>query len=582
MTRTNHPLRRLSACILTPLLLAIPLGAGAQEEFKSDVTFSGPYPGELVESPAKARADQARGRVYDVNAIVITGDRVPVYSLPNWDAYENDALYEPMSEADIEAFRQRVLKDLQDEGYLFATVSVYRPSLKLGFLKVRIHVGEKGEVTVAGNRWFTAEQILDSVEWETGNHFNYRNLYNELFSLNVRPGMNVETELKPRVDADGKRVVDVEFIVEDRFPLHLAWNIANTGSKDTSDWRSRLTGQYVNLLKRQDVLTAEWVTDPENISDVSAFSGSYNLPINDKWAATVYAGFSESDLEDVLPELDILGKGWYAGFNVNRKLHDTKKYSIDLSFGWLFQNSEQTLVGFEERNVQMSMPRINLGYSAKEYDWANGRNFFSATLTANFEGQFGASGRQDSQAGNLEFDGDAVLLKFQAARFQKLFANNDRLSKWSMFFRVDGQVTNDSVPSSLYKSIGGADSVRGYPEREAVGDYGFNATVELRTPLFENFFPGMVRDEEYLRENPEDWKMHRLQAIAFYDVGWVAYQDRLDGSSTDDTSLHSVGVGLRLGFTKFSQMRFDWGYPLEDSPNSTELGNTHFSLQLQY
>ena len=204
------------------------------------ITYSGPYPGGAEEDPT-ARADEQRGRLYDISAVVITGDRVPVYSLGNWENYENNALYAPMSDADIESFRQQILKELQDAGYLFSSVAVYRPSLKLGFLKLRIHVGEKGEVVVAGNRWYTAEQILDSVSWETGSNFNYRNLYDDLFNLNVKPAMRVQTELKPRIDADGKRIVDVEFQVEDRFPLHLAWNLSNTGSKETSDWRSRLS-----------------------------------------------------------------------------------------------------------------------------------------------------------------------------------------------------------------------------------------------------------------------------------------------------------------------------------------------------
>jgi cobyric acid synthase len=37
-----------------------------------------------------------------------------------------------------------------------------------------VHVGKKGEVTVVGNRWYTAKQVLESAAWETGEKFNYR------------------------------------------------------------------------------------------------------------------------------------------------------------------------------------------------------------------------------------------------------------------------------------------------------------------------------------------------------------------------------------------------------------------------
>ena len=330
-----------------------------------------------------ARAAAANGKLFDINAVVVTGDRIPVYSLENWNGYENDALYAPMSEADIESFRQRLLKDLQDERFLFATVSVYRPSLKLGFLKLRVHVGDKGEVTVTGNQWYSAEQILESVDWETGGQFNYRSLYEDLFTLNTRPRMKVQTELKPRVDADGRRVVDVEFDVQERFPMHLAWTLSRAGTRETSAWRSRLTAQMMNLFKRDDIFTAEWLTDPARIGDVTALSGSFHMPLNSKWSATIYGGYSRSELQDVIPALDVTGKGWYSGLQVNRKLKQTDAYELDLSLGWLFQEAENinrlsdgTVVTSTE--VRMSMPRITLGYAARKYDkWGAGT--FSTT-----------------------------------------------------------------------------------------------------------------------------------------------------------------------------------------------------------
>jgi hemolysin activation/secretion protein len=157
---------------------------------------------------------------------VITGDRVPVYSLNDYDKWENEALYAPLTIPDVEAYRLKLLKALQDDGYLFATVSVYKNSLKLGFLKLRVSVGDKGEVTVTGNRWHTSEQVTKNVEWEKGGQFNYKKLHEDLFDLNVKPGMRVDTELKPRTDAEGKRIVDVNLAVKDRFPIRAAWTIS--------------------------------------------------------------------------------------------------------------------------------------------------------------------------------------------------------------------------------------------------------------------------------------------------------------------------------------------------------------------
>jgi len=572
---TTSMLAALGAALLAP---TDALGQGGA------VTYRGAFPGE-PEAAVTARAAEASGRLYDVNAVVVTGDRIPVYSLGNWDEYENNSLYAPMSEADIESFRQRLLKDLQDQGYLFATVSVYRPSLRLGFLKLRVLVGDKGEVTVTGNKWHTAEQVLDSVEWETGGDFNYRSLYEDLFLLNMKPRMQVQTQLKPRVDADGRRVVDVEFDVKDRFPLHLAWNISNSGIKETGDWRSRATLQLVNLMKLNETLTVDWLTDPGDIGNVSALSTSLYAPLGEKWGLTVFGGSSESELDEVIPSLQITGEGNYFGAQFSRKIKNTEFYSLDLSLGWMFQESQNINrladgVVVADRTVKMSMPRITVGYADKQYDRLGGRNFINNTLIFNFSGQFGGTDDPDASSQNPGADADIIIDRFSFARFQKLGGADGRFGQWSLFMKFDGQASNAALPSALYKGVGGHNSVRGYNEREFLGDYGFNATVELRTPLFQNFIPGWERDEEYMRNNPDDPNMHRAQFVAFYDLGWVAFHDPLAGVK-DDNALHSVGLGMRMGITKYSQLRFDYGFPLDKAHNDND-GKAHFSLQLQY
>ena len=43
----------------------------------------------------------------------------------------------------------------------------------------------------------------------------------------------------------------------------------------------------------------------------------------------------------------------------------------------------------------------------------------------------------------------------------------------------------------------------------------------------------------------------------------------------------SIGAGLRLGFTKYSQIRLDYGYPLEGTEETNEgEGQFHFKLEI--
>jgi hemolysin activation/secretion protein len=549
-------------------------------------TFSGRWPPEPAPAKIHARAETAVGSKYDIGLVAVTGDRDPVEQLVNWDDYVNDAMYSPMSEADIESFRQRVLKDLQDDGYVFATVSVYKPSLKLGFLKLRVHVGDTGEITITGNKWHTAENILKSAGWVTGNKFNYKDLYSDLFGLNVRVDLEIDTKLKPKVDAFGRRVVDVEFVVEDSYPLHLALNFSNAGTEETGDWRTRTTLQHLDVTGRNDTLTVDWLTDPFTFDTVNAINASYYTPWGPDKGLTIHAGWSESDFNDLFPLLDVFGEGYHIGMQLSKVLKSTKDYNLDITGGWTYRYVENSTdvngVASDRRDITISTPSMTLGYSAKNYDQYGGRNFASVTLKGNFAGKFGSSNTEAFFDQNPDASGDYWIYGMHLARFQKFFEGEQAPGKWSMYMELDVQAADDALVSAVQYRLGGADSVRGYEEGEIAGDTGFRGQVELRTPLIDNFIPGLKKSEDYLKQHPDHWSMHRLQFIGFTDFGRVETATHQPGDFASQNML-SVGLGLRMGLTKYSQIRFDYGYPIEETDETAKgSGKPHLQLQVQF
>ena len=574
-------------------------------EEEATITYQGDFhltPPRSAPPTVRAEDPEERGNLYNINMLVVVGDRREVYNLPNWDHYENEALYHPMSEADIESFRQRILKDLQDQGYIFATVSVYRPSLVQGFLKLRVHVGELGQVTVRGNRFRSAEQILRQMEWNTGQEFDYSTLFNRLYTLNANPSMQVQSQLRPRQEADGRRVIDADITVEERWPLSGALTISNDGSMETSEWRARLALQWYNPLKLDDTLGIEWFTSPREISDVNAFNASYVVPFQERYQLSLFGGYSKTDLENVLPQLDLIGKGYFTGASVHRNLWDSATASLDMAVGWMFMSTEnRVLLGAFDDNgeptdtqqerykVDMSIPRISMSFANKDWDDLGGRNYITNTMMFHFAGSFGASGSGDFKNINRNSNGSFFINRFQYARFQKLWGQPDDTGSLSLFTRFDAQLASASLPTSMQKALGGQDTVRGYFEREVAGDQGVNFTAELRTPLLANFIRGLQRDEEFLRSNPDWWGVHRLQAVAFFDAGVVSYRDRLtdtDGGNLPgqlkSVSMYSIGAGLRMTFTRYSQLRLDYGYPLKTTPDRPKNGRLHFGGQLQF
>ena len=514
---------------------------------------------------------------------MVSGDRDIVEKLPVWQAWKDYVEFNKITPKDINEFHGKLIKALQEKGYVFAQVEFPTKIWSTGIFLAKVDCGQLGDITVKNQKHFSAKQIVRALENQDG-RFNYAKIHSDLFDLNTRPDLKLQTSLKP-VNQGGRRVINAEIEVEDKIPIHGAIELSNSAAKDArNDWRVRSTLQHLNITKHNDSLTLDWLTTGRIGEDMNAISASYFLPINDELSLNVYGGWNPSFTNDVLPEISARGRGAYGGVQLSYIFYETLRDRFQLSLGWFYQrlNNYQDINGmrYDNGDITLSMPTITLGYTQKVFDNYHGRNFASITLQQNRAGTFGASSKSDFIAASA-VDGDFTLAKIQLARFQRLFEGKDAPGKWTLFVKADAQIASDRMPSATRDYVGGRNSVRGYEESELNGDHSFVGTVELRTPLIENFIPGLKKDPQYLKDNPEHWSQHRLQFILFTDFGYVAYDEK--DKPDDDNSLWSVGAGIRLGLTKYSQMALDYGYPIIDASDDTpNAGRLHLSVQLQF
>src|SRR5262249_60792800 len=63
-----------------------------------------------------------------------------------------------------------------------------------------------------------------------------------------------------------------------------------------------------------------------------------------------------------------------------------------------------------------------------------------------------------------------------------------------LYARAQGQYSGDLLLSADQFSAGGADSVRGYYESEAVGDFGVSGQLELRGPSLSRWLGRFIND----------------------------------------------------------------------------------------
>ncbi len=114
-----------------------------------------------------------------------------------------------------------------------------------------------------------------------------------------------------------------------------------------------------------------------------------------------------------------------------------------------------------------------------------------------------------------------------------------------------GQISDQPLISNEQFSAGGLDSVRGYLEAEALGDSGWDASFELRSP---SLFAGVPSIDE-------------LRLYGFFDSARLRLRDPLPDQN-DVFSLASTGAGLDLQLWKSFNAALVWARALRDGPTT--------------
>jgi hemolysin activation/secretion protein len=128
---------------------------------------------------------------------------------------------------------------------------------------------------------------------------------------------------------------------------------------------------------------------------------------------------------------------------------------------------------------------------------------------------------------------------------------------------MNGQYSDDMLVTGEQFGIGGADSVRGFAEREVTNDWGYRGTAEVYTPDFGGKTPVAGA---------------RSRALAFVDWGGVY---RINPGLGESTTQHiaSAGLGFRFSHGTSLAFRADWAMVWnEGGEQGRGDSRVHFSL----
>jgi len=443
-------------------------------------------------------------------------------------------------------------------------------------------------------KYFSEEQLRRKmVHIQPGQIFNYNDFRSDIFSINSSPDVMLDADLrvsKEIVDGKLRRYVDTDYMVKESAPLHAVLSLDNSGTDATGDWGAGLTVQDLNLTKHDDVLS---VNVPVSVDgSLKSASGSYYLPYGWKngGAYTLFGGYSDMYTKNFIKDFDQEGKGYFTGAQMSYKLTpESKKHALEAAAGITYRNIKTTTyylgAPLPVQEVTMVPLAFTLSYSSLQPGFFGGRNFFTAQTVYHHPGFLGASDDEGFIKQRANAKAEYWIEKLQGARLQPLFgqkgSDGSVQDQWVLFLKGDAQIASGTLVPAEQMGVGGATTVRGYKERENLGDNAFVGTVELRTPLL----LGMISSPFLSAKEKEDRKLDPvdyLQFLTFFDYGYVEYADPQPGESPSD-SIYSVGVGVRMSLTKHSQMSFDYGIPLTTTENDDgKNGRFHLNVKFQF
>lgn len=494
---------------------------------------------------------------------------------------------------------------------------------RIGPVEVEHYVDYRGEAVPEESPRFTDRQIKRKMQADGETTvFNYADIQRRFVDLNghpdirkvdivFTPGLNYEGTLSDYALEDGTIVpnnagrlaaMKIKVIEKDgALPVHVVFDVNNYNSLgamdsmlgDADTMSVGATLQLLNLWQADNSLTLNGSASLGG--SLVGGSAAYVIPRQDigkwyDWSWTLHGGYSSVGQDDVVPQIDVDGTGYFGGIYASHRVLESDDSILDLSVGATYRKVESALIyegtrldmGLNGEGYEILPVSVALSYSAAKLDRFGGRNY--ATL----EGIYNAGGSsvEEMQAFRQAIeDNKYMLARLQLARIQLL--GNHTLNPancWFLFLRADGQYTPDPIIGAEQYGVGGHNSVRGYAEREFLGDTGFSGTIELRTPIYVGLFSDYLGWSDGARPVGA-YAIDRTQFVTFLDVGQYTLLKGINNTEDDSETLFAWGVGMRLALSDTFQARFDYGIPLvkdDEKFETSAAGRVSFSLSLQF
>ncbi len=405
--------------------------------------------------------------------------------------------------------------------------------LKLQIVDARLDV-----VTVAGNDYFTAESIQQSlVVLQPGALINTVEMDKNLRLVNDNPAKIVRVRLEP---SDKPGLVDAKVQVADQNPLAAYVTLDNSGTNATGDFRMGVALQHNDAFKKGHMASFQYVTSPGRWSDVEVFGLNYKIPFYSQNSLLELA-YSDSNVDAGTlsvgaGSVSVAGAGTTAAVRWVKLLERLAGFDQRVTFSHEIKQfvSQVQLNGFGPSLVPALESRpVGVSYSLSEAQDSRQRAFQLAYFKNYVTG--GNNSTAQYQMTNAAARANFDVLRANASWSEQVAPG------WRLTAQLDAQHTDYSLIPGEQFGAGGVYSVRGFEERVISGDRGFRQSLELMGPNVAKTLAGFLE---------------RFQFVGFVDAAQLKFNNPVAGNPVEP-HLMSYGLGARFAFSPKHQFRVD-------------------------
>jgi len=413
-----------------------------------------------------------------------------------------------------------------------------------GGIQIVLLEGKVGQVSVAGNRWFSSSQIADGVSLHLGESISQREMQRDLDWLNQNPFRTTDVVYTP-----GKNIGQTDLVLQtrDRFPVRAYAGYEDSGNAATGFDRYLAGVNISDPWGIGEQLNYQYTTSGDGDS-LRAHALSYIIPL--PWHHTLTFFGNYVDTKGLVSPFEVTGHSYQISGRYSIPLPTLTigsglNYKHEFAAGFDYKYNDNSLE-FGATSVPFTLYDVDqfvMGYTGTETD-----SYGQLTLNDQLYVSPGNWGGNNNDAAFAATHGgansDYVYNTLILQRLTKLPEN------WTLVLRGTLQTSNANLMPSEQLGFGGYDTVRGYDEREVNSDDGYIFTTELRTPALSlgNIFHMPAFKDQF-------------QLLGFWDYGSAQNHAPLPGEP-NEIALSSVGFGVRYSINTYLTVRYDYGFQL--------------------